>query len=276
MGVVSQVDNQWGLNMNNNFIKKYGTWAIVTGASNGIGKEIASYLAELGFNLVLVARNENRLNSLAQNLSNQYGTKTLGISINLSDRSAVSDILKQTEKLDVGLLVAAAGYGSSGALVNTNLDNELDMVTINCEVPLAMSYLFGQKFINQGRGGIILFSSLLGFQGAPNSANYAATKGYIQCLGEALYVELKPHNVDVLISAPGPVSTGFADTADMQMSVAARPQEVARATVNALGKTMTIRPGKISKLLGWSLMTAPRRIRVSIVKVIMEGMMKAT
>jgi len=93
-------------------------------------------------------------------------------------------------------------------------------------------------------------------------------------LGEGLFVELKPHNVDVLVTAPGPVSTGFAEVADMQMNLAASPHEVARVTVNALGKTMTIRPGKIAKFLGWSLMTAPRRIRVGIVKTIMDGMMK--
>jgi uncharacterized protein len=260
--------------MQTNYLKKYGKWAVVTGASSGIGREIAIYLAELGFDLVLVARGEDKLKKLATDLSAKHGTKTLVIPQNLSARSASINIFKQTENLEVGMLVAAAGFGSSGALLNTQLVNELDMVTINCEVPLTMSYLFGQRFVKQRRGGIILFSSLLGFQGAPNSANYAATKGYIQCLGEGLYVELKPHNVDVLVSAPGPVATGFAEVADMQMSMAAKPQEIARATVNALGKTMTVRPGKVSKFLGWSLMTAPRRIRVSIVKIIMDRMIK--
>ena len=260
--------------MQADFLKKYGKWAVVTGASNGIGQEIAIYLAELGFDLVLVARSEDKLKLLAKELSAKHDTKTLVLPYNLNNRSTVADILKQTEQLDVGLLVAAAGFGSSGPFLKANIANELEMLTINCEVPLAMSYFFGERFAKQKRGCIILFSSLLGFQGAPNSANYAATKGYIQCLGEGLYVELKPHNVDVLISAPGPVATGFAEIADMQMSLAANPKEVARLTINALGKTMTVRPGKIAKFLGWSLMTAPRRIRVAIVKSIMDGMMK--
>lgn len=260
--------------MQTNLLTKYGKWAVVTGASNGIGREIAIYLAELGFDLALVARSENKLHQLSTDLSAKYGTKTLILPYDLSELSAIDDILKKTESLDVGMLVAAAGYGSSGPLLSTNLDNELDMVTINCNVPLTMSYGFGQRFVKQGRGGIILFSSLLGFQGAPNSANYAATKGYIQCLGEGLYVELKPHNVDVLISAPGPVATGFAEVADMQMSIAAKPKEVARATVGALGKTMTVRPGKIAKILGWSLIIVPRKLRVFIMQFIIMGMIK--
>lgn len=260
--------------MQADFLKKYGKWAVVTGASNGIGQEIAIYLAELGFDLVLVARSEDKLKLLAKDLSAKHDAKTLVLPYDLNNRSTVTDILKQTEQLDVGLLVAAAGFGSSGPLLKANIANELEMLTINCEVPLAMSYFFGERFATQKRGGIILFSSLLAFQGAPNSANYASTKGYIQCLGEGLYVELKPYNVDVLISAPGPVATGFAEIADMQMSLAANPKEVARLTINALGKNMTVRPGKIAKFLGWSLITAPRRIRVAIVKSIMDGMMK--
>ena len=263
-----------GMKMQTDFLNKYGKWAVVTGASNGIGKEIAIYLAELGFNLVIVARSQEKLKALATDLTMKNSIKTLVIPCDLNERSAITEILKQTENLEVGLLVAAAGFGSSGAFLNTKLVNELNMLKTNCEVPLSMSYFFGERFVKQKRGGIILFSSLLGFQGAPNSANYAATKGYIQCLGEGLYVELKPHNVDVRISAPGPVATGFAEVADMQMSLAAHPKEVARVTVNALGKAMTIRPGKIAKFLGWSLMTSPRRIRVSIVKIIMDGMMK--
>lgn len=260
--------------MQADFLAKYGKWAVVTGASNGIGREIAIYLAELGFSLVLVARSEDKLKVLATDLLAKHGTKILVLVHDLKEKSAVADIVRQTQDLEVGLLVAAAGFGSSGALLGTNITNELEMLKLNCEVPLSMSYFFADRFVKQRRGGIILFSSLLGFQGAPNSANYAATKGYIQCLGEGLYLELKPHNVDVLVSAPGPVSTGFAEVADMQMSLAALPKEVARVTVNALGKTMTVRPGKIAKFLGWSLMTAPRRLRVSIVKIIMDGMMK--
>jgi uncharacterized protein len=262
------------MKMDKKFVEKYGKWAVVTGASSGIGRETAIYLADLGFDLALVARSEDKLKTLATDLNAKHGTNTLLLAYDLGQKSAIATIVQKTQHLDVGLLVAAAGFGSSGPLLKANLNNEVDMVKINCEVPLEMCYFFGERFVKQKRGGIILFSSLLGFQGAPNSANYAATKGYIQCLGEGLYVELKPHNVDLLISAPGPVSTGFAEVADMQMNLAAQPQEVARVTVNALGKTMTVRPGKIAKFLGWSLMTAPRRIRVSIIKIIMDGMMK--
>lgn len=260
--------------MRANYLEHYGQWALVTGASNGIGKEIAIYLAELGFDLALVARSEDKLQSLASDLSAKHGIKTLLLPYDLGQKHSIAEIMQKTQDLDVGLLVAAAGFGSSGPLLNSNLSSEIEMVRVNCQVPLEMSYLFADRFVKQKRGGIILFSSVMGFQGAPNAANYAATKGYIQGLGEGLHVELKPHGVDVLISAPGPVSTGFAEVADMQMSLAAKPRDVARATVNALGKTMNVRPGLLAKFLGWSLAPAPRRMRVSIMKIIMDGMMK--
>lgn len=259
--------------MRKDLLSKYGKWAVVTGASSGIGRDIAIYLAELGFNLALVARRKNQLTVLAEELTSQHGTEILILPYDLGQKTSVAEVVKQTEYLDVGLLVAAAGFGSSGSLISSPLSNALDMLRINCAVPLEMSYLYAERFAKQKRGGIVLFSSLLGFQGAPNSANYAATKSYIQSLGEGLYVELKPHNVDVLTSAPGPVNTGFAEEAKMHYALAAKSQTVARVTVNALGKTMTIRPGVVAKFLGWSLMAAPRRMRVSIVKLIMDGMM---
>ena len=154
-------------------------------------------------------------------LSAIHDTKRLVLPYYLNNCSAFADILKQTEQLNGGQLIAAAGFGSSGPLLKANIANELQMITINCEVPLAMSYFFGERFAKQKRGGITLFSSLLDFHGAPNSANYATTKGYIQCPGEGLYVELKSHNIDVLISAPGSVANGFAEVANMQMNLAA-------------------------------------------------------
>jgi short-subunit dehydrogenase len=118
-------------------------------------------------------------------------------------------------------------------------------------------------------------SSVLAFQGTPMSANYAATKAYVQSLAEGLGQELKSSGVDVLASAPGPVATGFATRAGIQMALAAAPDRVARATLAALGRQTTVRPGGLSKLLGWSLATAPRALRVMIMGRIMRGMVRA-
>lgn len=118
----------------------------------------------------------------------------------------------------------------------------------------------------------MLFGSLVGFQGAPFSATYAATKGFVQSLAEGLAVELRPHGVSVLSVAPGPVGTGFASRAGMTMGKAARPERVATSALRALGRYGTVRPGFQSKALGWSLGMLPRRMRVLAMGQIMQGM----
>ena len=135
-----------------------------------------------------------------------------------------------------------------------------------------MTWHFARRFAARRRGGVVLMSSLLAFQGVPRAANYAATKAYVQTLAEGLRVELAPVGVDVLASAPGPVRSGFADRADMRMSMALGPQVVARVTLNALGRKTTVRPGWLSKLLGWSLATLPRWGQVMVITQVMNGM----
>ncbi len=126
--------------------------------------------------------------------------------------------------------------------------------------------------MRRGRGGLVLFGSLVGFQGAPWAANYAATKAYVQTLAEGLHVELAARGVDVIASAPGPVHSGFAAQARMTMSAAEQPAPVARATMEALGRKMTVTPGVLSKFLTFSLMAAPRSLRSRIMGRIMRGM----
>ena len=115
-------------------------------------------------------------------------------------------------------------------------------------------------------------SSIVAFQGVPRAANYAATKAYIQTLAEGLRVELQPFGIDVIASAPGPVKSGFAARANMEMGAAERPGTVAARTLDLLGRKMTVRPGFLSKLLGYSLATSPRWARVLIMTQVMRGM----
>lgn len=253
---------------------KYGPWAVITGASDGIGREMALCLAKSGLNLVLVARRRSLLDQLSAELSEQYGSEVRVIDIDLSQNRAVDAVLAATNQLEVGLLVACAGFGTSGQLLGAPLEQELAMLDVNCRAVLAMSHHFGRRFAAQGRGGLVLMSSLLAFQGVPFSANYAATKAYIQSLAEGLHIELAPLGVDVLAAAPGPVHSGFAAQADMQMSLAARPSNVAQATLAALGRKSTVRPGLLSKLLESSLIPLPRWGRVRVMKLIMRGMTK--
>lgn len=255
------------------FQKKYGEWAIVTGASEGVGRELALALAEKGLNVVLVARRSELLENLSQIIKTQFQVQTMVIPTDLSQLNAIESIIEFTSHLNIGLLVANAGFGTSGSLINADLKTELNMLDLNCRSLLKQSYHFSKKFAAQKRGGIILMSSIMAFQGVPNMANYGASKAYVQSLAEGLRIELAPYGVDVLASAPGPINTGFTKRANTKNGLAADPKTVALATLNALGQTTTVRPGFLAKFLEYSLKLLPRWGRVRVMQLVTKGMM---
>ncbi|MBA4036731.1 MAG: short-chain dehydrogenase [Bradyrhizobium sp.] len=251
---------------------RYGPWAVVTGASDGIGKAIAVQLAEAGLNLVLVARRQELLKALAADLTRKHRIEARVLAFDLGQPVAAGAVVAATESLDVGLLAAVAGFGTSGRFIDGPLDRELDMIDVNCRAVVDLSHHFARRFAAQQRGGLILMSSLLAFQGVPRAANYAATKAFVQTFAEALRLELSPCGVDVVASAPGPVRSGFEARANMRMSAAAEPEVVARQTLAALGRQTTVRPGLLSKFLEASLVPLPRGLRSRIMGVVMGGM----
>ncbi|MBX9787838.1 MAG: SDR family oxidoreductase [Pirellulales bacterium] len=256
------------------FQAKYGPWAVVTGASSGIGRELASLLAEAKLNLVLVARSKDILEQFAAQLTASHGCQCRVVCLDLAKETGIETLEEATRELDVGLLIACAGFGSSGPFLESSLDQELDMLLVNCRSLMALSWYFGRRFAKQGRGGLILMSSIVGFQGTPWAAHYAATKAYVQALAEALSVELAPVGVDVLASAPGPTNSGFAARAGMRMALSPNPAHLAQPTLAALGRRSTVLRGTLSKLLTYSLVLLPRWARVRIMGGVMRGMTK--
>lgn len=251
---------------------RYGPWAVVTGASDGIGRALASELAASGMHIVLAARRKDVLDALGAELSLRHGIETRSVAVDLAQRAGVDTLLDATRDLDVGLLVAAAGFGTSGEFLEADLETELAMIDLNCRAVASLSHAYGRRFVARGRGGIVLLSSLVAFQGVPRAANYAATKAYVQSLAEGLRPELAPRGVDVVASAPGPVNSGFAARASMKMSMAQTPAEVARGTLAALGRWGTVRPGFLARFLELSLSFLPRWGRVRMMGVVMKGM----
>ena len=146
------------------------------------------------------------------------------------------------------------------------------MLRVNCAALMKLTHHFSGQFIGRGGGGIILLSSMVGFQGTPYAANYAATKAYVQSLAEALAVELRPYGVDVLAAPPGPVASGFADRAGMRMGMALKPSDVGVPILKALGRRSTVLPGRLTKLLVGALRTVPRWGKVRIMSLVMGGM----
>jgi len=254
------------------FLQRYGPRALVTGASSGIGREIAIQLAAAGFDLVLVARREPLLRELATDLTGRHRVAVQVLPLDLTLAEGVQELTATTAGTDIGLYVAAAGFGTSGPFLHADLDQERAMLRLNCEAVLTTSLVFGQRMAERGRGGIVLMSSVVGFQGMPNAAHYAATKAYVQTLAEALHVELRPRGVDVLAAAPGPTHSGFAERADMRMGRALSARVAAQGTLAALGRRPTAVPGLLSRVLKDSLAPLPRRTRVRIMGSVMAGM----
>lgn len=258
---------------NTPFQQRFGPWAIVTGASAGIGRALAEGLAQRGLHLVLVARRAAELESFGQHLKRTYGIEVRCEPLDLSIPESTSLLAERTNALDVGLLVAAAGFGSSGPFVQADLNTEREMLAVNCRVLLELSHTFARRFVTRGRGGLILPGSIVGWQGTPGSAHYAATKAYVQSLAEGLHVELKPSGVHVLALAPGPVHSGFAERAGLRMATALKPEQIVTETLNALAAgRMTVEPGALTKLLSLALSTAPRSLRVRIMQRVMSDM----
>jgi uncharacterized protein len=253
--------------------ERYGPWAVVTGASDGIGRATAAVLAEAGIHVVLVARRSEVLDALASDLRATHDIDTQVVAADLTTPAGVAAVLDGTRGLEVGLFVAAAGFGTTGPFIESNLDAELAMIDVNCRAVVGLTHGFARRLARRGAGGIVLFGSLVGFQGVPQTANYAATKAFVQSFAEGLRLELKPAGVDVLATAPGPTHSGFAAQASMTMSAAADPDVVARSTLRSLGRrSSTVRPGGLAKLLGFSLILLPRWARVRLMGTIMSGM----
>jgi short-subunit dehydrogenase len=250
---------------------KYGEWAIVTGASSGIGLELTTQLADAGFNLVINSRHLEKLKAVEKDLKSKHPIEIKIVDADVSETAGINKIIQAIQGLNVGLLITSAGYGTSGLFLDTSLLSEINMLRVNCEAVLSLTHYFSQKFKQQKRGGIIFLSSLVAFQGVPFAANYAATKAYIQSFAEALTIELKPFGIDVLAAAPGPVESGFAQRANMKMGKALKPSELGVPILKALGRQTNVVPGLLSKVLVYSLRTVPRWAKIRIMQKVMGG-----
>ncbi len=201
---------------------KFGPWALITGASSGIGKECARQIAASGINVVLVARREALLKEVGANLSAKYGIKHRIIVADLSEQNFMEKIIPVTNDLDIGLLISNAGAPYKGAFLNSEWDDLAKRQHLNALSHLEIAHYFGRKFVKRGKGGILFSGAMGAMQGLPFVANECGAKACIQSIGEALNIELKPFgvNVSVLVIAPTDTDvikkTGI-DPSDMPM-----------------------------------------------------------
>ncbi len=265
------------------FLHRYGPWALVAGASKGLGAEFAAQLARCGLNLVLIARDAEALQSLSGQLSTQSGIQVRTLAIDLASEDSANRIVEQTADLEIGLLVYNAAYSAIGAFFDISLDTHLREIATNVRAPLSLAYLLGQKMASRGGGGMIFMSSLAAAQGSAYISNYAATKAYNLILGEGLWEELRDQGIDVLASCPSAVSTpnyqrslekDAAEEDGKKAPVSTMsPQAVVAETLAALGKRPSIIPGRSNRAAAFMMQRIiPRPVAIRLMGRVLRNM----
>jgi uncharacterized protein len=219
----------------NDFVARYGPWALVTGASSGIGREFARQLAARGLNVVLVARRAERLAELAAELTARDDIQALTVPVDLCFDGFLDPIRTATDGLPIGLLVNAAGFSRTGLFLDMDRDEMLRMLNLNCRAPVVLAHEYGPAMRARRRGGLIFVTSVTGFVATPLWSLYAATKAFDLLLSEGLAAELCADGVDVLALAPGTTRTEFLDEAGINDFMSLEPEAVVRQALARLG-----------------------------------------
>ena len=251
---------------------------LITGASRGIGLALSREFARHGFDLVLVARDTQKLEALAGELKS-YGVDVRGIALDLSRPDAPKALFDQcqNESLTIDMLINNAGIVSFGKFAETDLEQELQLIHLNMAVLTHLTKLFLQPMLARKRGRIVNISSLLGYQpGGPMWAVYAASKSYVLSFTKALSVELRGTGVGITALCPGATLTDFVGVNNLGNTATYKlfgmsADKVARLAYNGImkGKTVVI-PGFINKLLAFAGELPPRRIALEINALLMK------
>jgi short-subunit dehydrogenase len=261
------------------------TAALITGASAGIGSEIAGELARRGHTVVLVARRLDRLQELAGRLADEHGVRAEALPCDLSDAAARERLPAQVDDLDldVEILVNNAGFATSGAFHEADPARELEQVRVLVEAVVALTRAFSPGMVERGRGAILNVASTAGMQPIPYNAGYSAAKAYVLTFSEALHQELRGHGVTVTALAPGPVDTDFWDISGWEVRSGVSfdravgparitPQEAARAGVRGLdhGERVVV-PGLPMRTAMLAARYLPHAIKLPALEWMMRG-----
>ncbi|GAA4787082.1 SDR family oxidoreductase [Olivibacter ginsenosidimutans] len=245
------------------------TYAVVTGASQGLGKYIAIELAKRKYNLLLLARSGDKLEALKAEWTKSYGIEVLVYSIDLSTEEAIPALnyYCTAQNLSIGILINNAGYGLWGDFEMLGLQDQRNMINLNVNALTALTYML-LPFLKKNKSAYILqIASTAAYQAVPTLAVYAATKAYVLSFSRSLYHELKPLGIQVSCLCPGPMDTGFTDRAGMQALAHLSkqynmdPEVVARQAVkNMLAGQLEIVPGFLNKLQKFGDWLLPKKL----------------
>ena len=253
------------------FRDKYGEWALVTGASAGIGLEFARQLAREGMSVVLTARREDRLNTLAGELRAEFHVDTRVVPVDLAASDGADRLADAVADLPIAMLVNNAGFGLAGRFDKLATERLREMVVVNCVVPVVLTSRILPGMVKRGRGAVIVVGSVAGRQPLPLHAVYSATKGFDLLFGEGLWGELRGTGVDAIVIEPGPTQTEFQAVAGENVSNHGEPaSNVVRATFDALGKQPSVVSGWFNFFRANAIRLVPRSLTAIIAKKVVE------
>ena len=234
--------------------KRFGPWALVTGASSGIGREFARQIAASGINVVLVARRDALLTELGRAISQEFDVQYRALAMDLSQEGFLAGLADATHDIDIGLVVSNAGSGNPGEFLK--LDRQLlqETLRLSTMAHLDIAHHFGQKLSERRRGGIILAGAMGAENGVPVMANDGAAKAYVHSLGEALHYEFKPLGVYVTVLAAGFTNTAVIDKfgldpKTMPMKPMSVEQCVSEGLRGLLKNRSRVVPGRLNRIM---------------------------
>ncbi len=247
---------------------------LITGASSGLGRALATVFAKNGYDLILTARNEEQLNALQTELTNSFGVNAAVFPADLCNKDAAAALMADIDRsgLQVDILVNNAGLGDFGEFIDRDLKKQEDMVQLNVTALMQLTHLALQGMRERGHGRILNVASIAAFQTGPYMSVYYATKAFVVSFSQAVARELKGSGITVTALCPGPIKTGFENAADLENSKLFRSLPVATAEdvaaygykVAMKGKTVAVH-GLLCKLLVFSVRLAPRRLVADMV-----------
>jgi short-subunit dehydrogenase len=246
-----------------NFKDYFGPWALITGASSGIGAEFARLLAQRGLHLILVARRAERLQSLAQSLQSQHNIEVLVLPLDLTRADVVDAMVEGVGEREIGLLVNNAGMAVEGAFHKQDLASHQRLLALNAATPMMLAHHFVQPMIVRKRGGIIFTASVSAFFAAPFVGHYAATKAYVLYLAESMNAELGRKGIKVQALCPGYTRTEMAEGVPDSILMMQVEPVVKTSLDKLMGGYPSIIPGFINKIMARVLPTILSRRRLT-------------
>ncbi len=261
--------------MESDWKQRYGDWAIVTGASSGLGADFVRQLAMKKMNIILVARRVDRMNAIAKEIENECGVKTQVIGQDLIKSDAVENIIKEVEDKEIGVLINNAGYGRPGNFHENDYDYQVEMVKLNCVAPVALTCAFIEPMVRRGKGAIIFLASTAAYQGVPFFSVYAATKSFNLFLAEGLWGEYRKQGIDIMGLSPGYTATEFHSHAQIKRAKGPSPaksEEVVELAIRKLGRRPSVVHGVINNIGVFLSRFIPRGTSAKIGGAIMKMM----